>query len=637
MKKQILFALLMTMMVIEGFSQTVTRARAKVIGHYQRFPSSSAWDSLMNSFWITPTDGTPLTTTTGWTLIGNAGITAGTNFLGTTDSIDVVFKTNNRERGRFERNGGAMVLGQTTIGTGVLKFKGITSGSVTITPSDAAGVWTLTLPANDGSSGQYLQTDGSGVTSWQTVSSTPTITVGSTVVTSGTSGAIPFNSAGVYGEDATQLFWDNTNNRLGVGTASPSKTLHVSAGSSDGVLITSSGVAAMLTLNSSTYPTGYTFTNAYNADCFEIQNGNLGGTTLLTLSHAGNLRIGSNTTIPSATKRFEVTSSSILSTDFLISLVNGSTVDVFNVSAEGYTSIGTGTGATARLHVKGSGATSATSTALFENSAGTDLFTVRDDGVSFFGTTSGTGRAIIYNSANNHLSFSILGGLADRYLMYLDSGTEDMYYKLNNATHFFYAGGGASDLVMALKGNFSGSGRVSICPTGSANYMTNKFYSETSVAADLAIRGTHLATSGTNYAGYFDATGSGATENIGSYFLASGATTNTAVKIGGGRVVLYQGTDIASSSTITLTNGNSFELTGTTAVDFITTTGWQQGAEITLIANENVTLNDDAGGGNLRLAGNANFAMTADDVITLIYSSTTAGGAIWREKSRSVN
>ena len=32
-----------------------------------------------------------------WSLTGNAGTTAGTNFLGTTDAIDLVFKTNNTE------------------------------------------------------------------------------------------------------------------------------------------------------------------------------------------------------------------------------------------------------------------------------------------------------------------------------------------------------------------------------------------------------------------------------------------------------------------------------------------------------------------------------------------------------------
>lgn len=49
-------------------------------------------------------------------------------------------------------------------------LKGSTSGSVTISTAAAAGTWTLTLPTTAGSSGQFLQTDGSGVTTWATAS-----------------------------------------------------------------------------------------------------------------------------------------------------------------------------------------------------------------------------------------------------------------------------------------------------------------------------------------------------------------------------------------------------------------------------------------------------------------------------------
>nr|WP_294935287.1 tail fiber domain-containing protein [uncultured Flavobacterium sp.] len=49
-------------------------------------------------------------TTNAWALSGNAGTVAGTNFLGTTDAIDFVFKTNNAERARFT-SGGFMGIG----------------------------------------------------------------------------------------------------------------------------------------------------------------------------------------------------------------------------------------------------------------------------------------------------------------------------------------------------------------------------------------------------------------------------------------------------------------------------------------------------------------------------------------------
>lgn len=53
--------------------------------------------------------------------------------------------------------------------TGSLLFKGTTSGTVTFTVNDAAGTHTIKLPAADGSNGQFLKTNGSGVWSFATI------------------------------------------------------------------------------------------------------------------------------------------------------------------------------------------------------------------------------------------------------------------------------------------------------------------------------------------------------------------------------------------------------------------------------------------------------------------------------------
>ena len=119
----------------------------------------------------------------------------------------------------------------------------------------------------------------------------------------------------------------------------------------------------------------------------------------------------------------------------------------------------------------------------------------------------------------------------------------------------------------------------------------------------------------------------------------SGSYQNGKVILNKG-IIGKQGTDIASASTIVIpTDGNVFELTGTTAVNLITTTGFQDGHEIILIANESVTINHaTATSGSdvtILLAGAGNFAMTANDTLCLILSTTTAGGQAWREKSRT--
>jgi len=53
--------------------------------------------------------------------------------------------------------------------TSKIRFRGATSGFVELAAPDAAGSNTLTLPTGNGTTGQYLQTDGAGATSWQTV------------------------------------------------------------------------------------------------------------------------------------------------------------------------------------------------------------------------------------------------------------------------------------------------------------------------------------------------------------------------------------------------------------------------------------------------------------------------------------
>ena len=71
-----------------------------------------------------------------------------------------------------------------------LRLNGSTSGYVEIDAPATAGSNTLTLPNGNGSSGQYLQTNGSGGLSWQTVTDTNTQLTAGTAATLSSSGAI---------------------------------------------------------------------------------------------------------------------------------------------------------------------------------------------------------------------------------------------------------------------------------------------------------------------------------------------------------------------------------------------------------------------------------------------------------------
>ena len=109
-----------------------------------------------------------------------------------------------------------------------------------------------------------------------------------------------------------------------------------------------------------------------------------------------------------------------------------------------------------------------------------------------------------------------------------------------------------------------------------------------------------------------------------------------------GRFVGLQGADVASAAgAITLgSDGNVFEITGTSSITAIVNTNWQNGATITLMFTSTATLTDGTANSGtsigFELAGNTDFTATTDDVITLVLSEI-GGTQRWREVSRSVN
>ena len=136
-----------------------------------------------------------------------------------------------------------------------VKLDGSTSGVVGVQAAAIAGTWTATLPDSAGTAGQVLSTNGSGVLSWTTsagasigISESTTSAAFYPVFFSATSGtASGLNTDGslswnpgtntlttttvvVSGDmtvDTSTLKVDSTNNRVGIGTASPTALLDV--------------------------------------------------------------------------------------------------------------------------------------------------------------------------------------------------------------------------------------------------------------------------------------------------------------------------------------------------------------------------------------------------------------------------
>jgi hypothetical protein len=123
-------------------------------GYY--FWTGSAWSRLLN------------TASSDWTLLGNAGTVAGTNFIGTTDAVDFVTRTNNAERMRVT-SAGNVGIGTSTPGyrldlaNGTFAFG---SSNVRTETRDNAG-----LQGNAGAQSGFFETASpvnypSGASSW---------------------------------------------------------------------------------------------------------------------------------------------------------------------------------------------------------------------------------------------------------------------------------------------------------------------------------------------------------------------------------------------------------------------------------------------------------------------------------------
>jgi len=146
--------------------------------------------------------------------------------------------------------------------------------------------------------------------------------LGGSTPPSGVSGAIQFSNGSAFASDASNLFWDNVNKRLGIGTNAPAYTFDLQSTSADPLRLKTT------------------------ASYFRAIYQNAGGSGIFDFN----------------------------STNFQFPTNN---VD-----------FGTSTALGARVGIRGSGSTSATTSLLVQNSAGAAALTVRDDLSTLFAGSS---------------------------------------------------------------------------------------------------------------------------------------------------------------------------------------------------------------------------------------------------------
>jgi len=178
---------------------------------------------------------------------------------------------------------------------------------------------------------------------------------------SGVAGAIQFSNGSAFASDATNFFWDDTNNRLGVGTNAPTAKVFIQGTEvqTSGTHLTIQGTGtggfsfadSYATSYYSMYPSGVLAANRTYAN-YIINSSASGNDTAFNSTSALNLQIG-------GVNKLGASNNGINIIDRLT--VNASSVDT-----------------SARAVIKGSGSTSATTSLLVQNSAGTNIFKIGD-------------------------------------------------------------------------------------------------------------------------------------------------------------------------------------------------------------------------------------------------------------------
>ena len=181
-------------------------------------------------------------------------------------------------------------------------------------------------------------------TNIKTINSTSLLGSGDITISaspSGVSGAIQFSNGSAFASDASNLFWDDTNNRLGIGTNSPTATGHIVGAN-----------------------------NLANSYALKVLN--LANQGILSVTNDGFTQIGDFTGAGyGANLSFLRSSGGTRATTFNQGNQN---LSITNVN-------GNVTFQNTPVQVVGSGSTSATTSLLVQNSAGSSALQVRDDRV----------------------------------------------------------------------------------------------------------------------------------------------------------------------------------------------------------------------------------------------------------------
>ena len=219
-----------------------------------------------------------------------------------------------------------IVGNSTTVGGGIKLNEGTNNGTDNIiikAPNTLAASYTLTLPADDGTPGQFLKTDGTGGLSFDTIYSSFTITGDTGTDTFNTNETLDF-------QGNTQVVTAVTNNQVAFSIANSSigTTQLTDAGVTNAKLANST-----ITLGSSTLTLGSTTTDIAGITSLVVDDITINGQTISTTASNKNIELSPHSTgtvtVPSGYKdRAGFTDNSLANKAYVDSVSQG--LDVKN-------------------------------------------------------------------------------------------------------------------------------------------------------------------------------------------------------------------------------------------------------------------------------------------------------------------
>jgi hypothetical protein len=334
---------------------------------------------------------------------------------------------------------------------------------------------------------------------------------------SGAAGAIQFTDGSAFASDASNLFWDDTNKRLGISTNAPTKELTIDANSTDGGLIIRSQTDQLLfqvtkdgnsvgTCELFHYVDGainFALRSASNPSYFNNGTFTFGATTNLggkvNIKGSGSTSATTSLLVQNSagTTSLQITDSNLLclggtTSSFPSIKRNGAGIDFRLADDSGFTNIsannanlGSAT-AGSRLSVRGDGTNPI---ARFENSGGAISFRINSAGDTFnFGSADNVMYVVNQNGASS------LNGKALAWYANIDTLAGFCFSFNDNNTQSYTTGtGGMLSIANAI---FSpGSGSANFRPT-SIQYTINASGTQTGTATGIFLNATETALNG---------------------------------------------------------------------------------------------------------------------------------------------